>query len=81
MTSASLTQTAANTSNVVWSLHRGMLSCFDADRCTKGQSGVNQACNAVGSAEGLCVNATAAGEVCTAAEGESLLQPMFCVFC
>lgn len=81
MTPAFLKQTAANASNVVWSLQHRIVSCVDADRCTKGQSGVNQACNAVGTAEGLCVNATAAGEACTAAEGETFLQAMFCVFC
>lgn len=42
---------------------------------------MNQACNAVGTAEGLCVNATAAGEACTAAEGESVLKAMFLVAC
>ena len=41
-----------------------------ADKCTSAATGVIQACNAVGTAEGLCVNATAAGDACTASEGK-----------
>lgn len=45
------------------------LAWYNADRYQKFNS-QNQGCNAVGLAEGLCINVTSAGKPCTAGEGK-----------